>query len=43
MTGKYEEINGDCGKPGCQSPYSYMPRLFTHMIRSLKERRTAHA
>lgn len=43
MTSIHEEINGDCGKPSCQSPYSYMPRLFTHMIRSLKERRTAHA
>lgn len=41
MTGKYEEINGDCGKPSCQSPYSYSPSSFIHI--PTPERRTAHA
>lgn len=40
MTGKYEEINGDCGKPGCQSPYSYSPSLLIPSIPT-PERRTA--
>ena len=39
MTGKYEEINGDCGKPGCQSPYSYSPSSFISI--PSPERRTA--